>query len=434
MPANSSIHQEIETIWRNEGGRIVAATARLVRDLGIAEELAQDALLAAITHWPDSGLPEKPAAWLMTTAKHRALDHLRRSRTYLDKQQQLSADLEAQQAHVVPDIADAFAAEADDTFHDDLLRLLFTACHPCLSAEARTALTLKVIGGLSTAAIARAYLLPESTIAQRIVRAKRSLSDAAVAYELPAQDAIAPRLASVLEVIYLIFNEGYAASEGQEWLRTSLMEEALRLARLLAELLPAKANVHGLLALMELQASRNQARVNAAGEVILLQDQDRSLWDAMMIRRGLVALELSQTLGGSLGFYTLQAAIAACHAQATSVEETDWARIVSIYDVLMTYFPSPVIALNRALAVSKMQGPAAGLKLVDAIANDLPSNAPMLSYHWIAATRADLLSQMGQYAEARQAYLRAAQSTQNERERHHFRNQATLMTTKVPSI
>jgi RNA polymerase sigma factor (sigma-70 family) len=409
----SLTQQSLEAIWRIEGARIIAAVARLVRDIGLAEELAQDALVAALEHWPADGVPQNPAAWLMTTARNRALDHLRRARMLLEKHDQIGHELEAQEALIVPDFVDALDAARSDPIGDDLLRLIFTACHPVLSTEARVALTLKLLGGLSTAEIARACLVPEPTIAQRIVRAKRTLTEAHVPFELPQGDALRPRLGSVLEVIYLIFNEGYTATRGGEWMRPALTDEAVRLGRVLAGLAPGEAEVHGLVALMELQASRAGARVNASGRPILLPDQDRSRWDRLLIRRGLAALQRAESLGGTLGPYALQAAIAACHARASTHAETDWQRIVAIYDALAQVMPSPIVELNRAVAVSIAFGPAAGLEIVDSL---LP-HPQLARYHWLPSVRADLLAKLGRHEEARTEFERAAGLAQNGQER-----------------
>jgi RNA polymerase sigma factor (sigma-70 family) len=412
-PPSHAAHRAIEAIWRIEGAKIIAGVARMVRDIGLAEDLAQDALVSALGHWPTHGTPDNPGAWLMATAKNKALDYFRHAKMQLEKHEQIGLDLEAQEAGVVPDFVDALDAARSDEIGDDLLRLIFTACHPVLSAEARVALTLKLLGGLSTAEIARAYLLPEPTIAQRIVRAKRTLTEARVPFELPHGDALAPRLASVLEVVYLVFNEGYTATSGGDWMRPTLTHEALRLGRVLAELAPQEAEVHGLAALMELQASRALARVDAQGKPMLLADQDRSTWDRLLIRRGLAALERAQSLNGTLGPYALQAAIAACHARAHSVQDTDWARIVAIYDALAQVSPSPIVELNRAVAVGMAYGPAAALEIVDALAH----HPQLTNYHWLPSVRADLLVKLGKHGEARAEFERAADMTLNVRER-----------------
>jgi len=405
-------HRAIEAVWRIESARIIASLARMVC-VGLAEELAQDALVAALEHWPGAGVPDNPGAWLMATAKNRALDRLRRDGLQARKHEQIGHDLEAQQALVVPDFVDALGAAREDDIGDDLLRLIFTACHPVLSTDARVALTLRLLGGLTTDEIARAFLLPEPTIAQRIVRAKRTLAAARVPFEVPRADALAPRLASVLEVIYLVFNEGYAATVGGDWMRPALCEEALRLGRILAELTPNEPEVHGLVALMEIQASRTAARIDAAGRPVLLLDQNRARWDRLLIRRGLAALERAEALGGALGPYALQAAIAACHARANTAQQTDWARIAALYDALAELAPSPVVELNRAVAVGMAFGPAAGLEIVDALASE-PS---LENYHWLPSVRGDLLAKLGRLDEARVAFERAAALTRNARER-----------------
>lgn len=407
----------IDAIWRIEGAKIIAGVAHLVHDIGLAEDLAQDALVAALGHWPLHGTPDNPGAWLMATAKNRALDYFRHIKMQAAKHEQMGHDMEALQTLVVPDLVDALAMAQSDDISDDLLRLIFTACHPVLPAEARVALTLKLLGGLSTADIARAYLVPEPTMAQRIVRAKRTLTEARVPFELPQGDALAPRLASVLEVVYLIFNEGYTATSGSDWMRPGLTQEALRLGRVLAELAPLEAEVHGLIALMELQASRAAARVDASGKPVLLSDQDRSTWDRLLIGRGLAALAYAQQLvgtsGGSAGPYVLQAAIAACHASATTVQDTDWAGVVGIYDALAQVSPSPIVELNRAVAVSMAVGPAAALEIVDALMH----NPQLKNYHWLPSVRADLLSKLGRHKEARTTFEVAAVMTQNAQER-----------------
>ena len=408
MTANAT-HRAIDAVWRIESAKIIAGLARMLRDVGLAEELAQDALVAALETWPASGVPDNPGAWLMATAKHRALDVLRRRKLLDRKHQKLAYELELDQ-----ELANRQAEVAhEDEIGDDLLRLVFTACHPVLSPEARVALTLKLLGGLSTEEIARAFLVPEPTIAQRIVRAKRTLAEARVPFELPAGDALAPRLASVLEVIYLVFNEGYAATAGDHWMRPQLCEEALRLGRVLAGLAPQEPEVHGLVALMEIQASRARARVGPGGEPVLLLDQDRARWDRLLIGRGLAALERAEALGGALGRYALQAAIAACHARAATADDTDWGRIAALYDALAQIAPSPIVELNRAVAVAMAFGPAAGLDLVDALADE-----PTLEgYHLLSSVRGDLLAKLGRHAEAREAFERAASLTRNARER-----------------
>ena len=410
---HSATHQAIAAVWRIESAKIVAGVARMVRDVGLAEELAQDALVAALEHWPRDGVPDKPGAWLMATAKNRALDRLRRDKVLAGKLEQIGHDLEAQEALIVPDFVDALDAAREDEIGDDLLRLIFTACHPVLSTEARVALTLKLLGGLTTHEIARAYLVPEPTIAQRIVRAKRVLSEARVPYELPRGEALGQRLASVLEVVYLIFNEGYTATAGQDWMRPALCDEALRLGRMLAELAPGEPEVHGLVALMELQASRAAARLDASGRPVLLTDQDRGRWDRLLIRRGLAALERAEALGGSRGFYALQGAIAACHARAAAAQDTDWRGIATLYDALAQVAPSPVVELNRAVAVGMAFGPAAGLAIVDALRGE----KALQRYQWLPSVRGDLLAKLGRNAEARAEFERAAELAGNARER-----------------
>ena len=392
-----------------ESAKLIAGLARIVHDVGLAEDLAQDALVAALERWPQQGVPDNPGAWLMATAKHRSIDQLRRRAMLERKHDQLGYELEAQQEAAVPDLD----AAIDDHVGDDLLRLMFTACHPVLSTEARVALTLRLLGGLTTDEIARAFLAPEATIAQRIVRAKRTLSQSRVPFEVPRGSEFEARLASVLQVIYLVFNEGYSATAGDEWLRPALCEDALRLGRILAELVPSEPEVHGLVALMEIQASRSAARVAPDGEPVLLLEQDRARWDQLLIHRGLAALERAQALGDSRGSYTLQAAIAACHARARTAEETDWHRIAELYAELAELTRSPIVELNRAVAVSMAFGPALGLDLVDAL-RDEPSLA---GYHLLPAVRADLLTKLGRPKEARSELERAASLTRNERER-----------------
>ena len=401
-------HRAIEAVWRIESARLIAGLARLVRDISVAEELAQDALVVALERWPESGVPDNPGAWLMAAAKHRALDALRR-RTMLErKHEEIARELEALE-RTAPD----FDAALDDDIGDDLLRLIFTACHPLLSTEARVALTLRLLGGLTTAEIARAFLTPEPTIAQRITRAKRTLSEARVPFEVPRGAELEARLSSVLEVVYLIFNEGYAATEGSDWMRPALCEEALRLGRVLAELSPREPEVHGLVALMEIQASRLRARVGPEGEAVLLLDQNRARWDWLLIGRGLAALERAERLGGEPGPYVLQASIAACHARARVAGETDWARIAALYGELGRLVRSPVVELNRAVAVSMAEGPAAGLAIADA----LRSEPALKSYHLLPAVRGDLLARLGRDEEARAEFERAASLTRNARER-----------------
>lgn len=402
-------HRAIEAVWRIESARIIAGLARIVRDVGLAEELAQDALVAALQQWPESGIPDNPGAWLMASAKHRAIDHFRRNKRLERKHEELGRELQAQQELAVPD----FNAALDDNVGDDLLRLVFISCHPVLSTEARVALTLRLLGGLTTDEIARAFLVPEPTIAQRIVRAKRTLSDAGVPFEVPRGAELAARLSSVLEVVYLIFNEGYSATAGDDWMRPALCEDALRLGRILAELAPKEREVHGLVALMEIQSSRSRARVSSSGEPILLLDQNRAQWDQLLIRRGLVALERAERLGGTQGSYALQAAIAACHARAVLPEETDWACIVGLYDALAQLAPSPIVELNRAVAVAMAFGPAAGLELVDV----LTAEPSLAGYHLLPSVRGDLLKKLGREDEARSEFERAAALTRNSRER-----------------
>ena len=398
----------IETVWKMESAKVIAGLARIVRDVGIAEDLAQDALLAALEQWPSSGVPRNPGAWLMAAAKHRAIDHFRRHKMLERKHQELGYELETHQ-ETVPDLD----AALDDDVGDDMLRLVFTACHPVLSTEARVALTLRLLGGLTTTEIARAFLVSEPTIAQRIVRAKRTLADAQVPFEVPRGAELAERLSSVLEVIYLIFNEGYSATAGDDWMRPGLCEDALRLGRILAELAPSEPEVHGLVGLMEIQASRAAARTRASGEPILLLEQDRGRWDQLLIRRGLAAIERAERLGGTRGPYLLQASIAACHGRARTAGETDWARIVALYGELARLMPSPVVELNRAVAVSMASGPAAGLDLVDALASE-----PVLkNYHLLPSVRGDLLVKLGRLDEARPEFERAASLTKNSRER-----------------
>ncbi|MGV2292747.1 RNA polymerase sigma factor [Trinickia sp. YCB016] len=409
----AATQKAIEAVWRIESSRVIAHVARVVRDVGLAEELAQDAFVAALEHWPTDGVPDNPGAWLMSTAKNRALDKLRLDALHARKHEELGRELDALETHIVPDFVDSLDAARADDIGDDLLRLIFTACHPVLSTDARVALTLRLLGGLTTDEIARAFLVPEPTIAQRIVRAKRTLRAAGVPFEVPQKEARAARLASVLEVIYLIFNEGYSATAGDDWMRPALCDEALRVGRILAELAHDESEVHGLVALMEIQASRTHARVDADGQPVLLADQDRSRWDPLLIRRGLAALERSRALGGALGPYALQAALAACHARARSAEETDWAHIVALYDALAQISPSPVVELNRAVALSMAFGPAAGLEIVDAlIAEPLLAN-----YHWLPSVRGDLLAKLGRMDEARAEFERAAAMTRNTKER-----------------
>jgi RNA polymerase sigma factor (sigma-70 family) len=421
---HSATHQAIAAVWRIESAKIVASVARMVRDIGVAEELAQDALVAALEHWPTDGVPDKPAAWLMTTAKHRALDRLRHHKMQSQKLEEIGHDLEAQEALVMPDFVDALDAARQDDIGDDLLRLMFTACHPVLPAEARVALTLKLLGGLSTHEIARGFLVPEPTIAQRIVRAKRCLLEAQVPFEVPHGTALGERLASVLEVVYLIFNEGYTASVGEDWMRPALLDEALRLGRMLAELAPDEGEAHGLAALMELQASRMPARVDAEGRPVLLLDQDRARWDHLLIRRGLAAFAraeaLSRRRGESLGAYALQAAIAAFHARARTAAQTDWQGIAALYDALAQVSPSPVVELNRAVAVGMAFGPAAGLEIIEQLA----AEKSLQNYQWLPSVRGDLLAKLGRMDEARAQFERAAALASNLRERELMRGRA----------
>ncbi|MFL5820447.1 MAG: RNA polymerase sigma factor [Solirubrobacteraceae bacterium] len=406
--AASDAHRAIEAVWRIESPRLIAGLARVVRDVGLAEDLAQDALIAALEQWPESGVPDNPGAWLMGTGRHRAIDWMRRNKVLERKQEELGREIEIQQASAESDLD----AALDDDIGDDLLSLIFIACHPVLSTEARIALTLRLVGALSTAEIARAFLVSEATVAQRIVRAKRTLAEARVPFEVPSGTERETRLSSVLEVIYAIFNEGYAASAGDDWMRPALCEDALRLARILAGLAPEEPEVHGLVALMEIQASRLRARTGASGEPILLLDQDRSRWDQLLIRRGLAALERAQQLAGALGPYTLQAAIAACHARALRPQDTDWERIVALYDALAQLTPSPVVELNRAVAVAMAFGPAAGLQLVDG----LSSERSLERYHLLPSVRGDLLAKLDRFDEARQELERAASLTRNQPE------------------
>ena len=402
----TATQRTIDAVWRIESARLIAGLARIVRDVGLAEDLAQDALVAALETWPQSGVPDNPGAWLMATAKHRAIDALRRGATLERKQQELVRELEVALA------TETRPLEVDDVA-DDLLRLVFTCCHPVLSTEARIALTLRLLGGLTTPEIARAFLVSEATVAQRIVRAKRTLAEAHVPFEVPSGDELAPRLSSVLEVIYLVFNEGYSATAGDDWTRQDLCDEALRLGRVLAELAPREPEVHGLVALMEIQASRLRARTSPRGKPVLLLDQDRARWDQLLIRRGLAALERAEELGGGFGPYTLQAAIAACHARALTAEATDWERIAALYDALAQLAPSPVVELNRAVAVAMAFGPAAGLEVVDAL-RDEPT---LQGYHLLPSVRGDLLAKLGRTDEARAELKHAAELTRNERER-----------------
>ncbi|ANH70039.1 RNA polymerase sigma factor [Mitsuaria sp. 7] len=413
-------HRAITTVWRQESAKIIGALSRLTRDVPLAEELAQDALVAALETWPRQGLPDKPAAWLMTTAKHRALDRLRHVKLSGDKLEQLGHELDAREAMIVPDFVDSLDDDrAAREIGDDVLRLMFCACHPVLSLEARVALTLKMVAGLTTGEIARAYLQSEPTVAQRLVRAKRTLGEANIPFELPRGEALTERLSAVLEVLYLIFNEGYAATSGERWIRQDLCDEALRLTRMLVKLAPREGEVLGLLALMELQSSRAAARVDAQGQPVLLLEQDRSTWDAASIERGLTALEAADRLaaelndGQGLGPYALQAAIAACHARARRAEDTEWPRIAALYEALSVRQPSPVVELNRAVALSMAFGPAVGLEIVDRLMEE----PALKQYHWLPSVRADLLSKLGRNAEAKEEFERAAAMTGNEREK-----------------
>ena len=405
----------VEAVWRIESARLIAGLARIVGDVGVAEELAQDALVAALEQWPESGVPEKPGAWLMGTAKHRAIDLIRRNQRLGRKYEELVHELMAQELEA-PDVE----AAVDDEIGDDLLRLVFTACHPVLSTEARVALTLRLLGGLTSEEIARAFLVPVATVQQRIVRAKRTLTEAHVPFELPPTPELAERLASVLEVVYLIFNEGYAATAGDDWMRPGLCEDALRLGRILAGLVPDEPEVHGLVALMEIQSSRSRARKGPSGEMVLLLDQDRGRWDQLLIRRGLAALQRAEDRGGAFGPYALQAAIAACHARARRGEDTDWKRIAALYDALAELAPSPVVELNRAVAVAMAFGPAAGLEIVDSLATEPALGA----YHLLPSVRGDLLAKLGRHGEARAEFERAASLTRNEPERRLLQKRA----------
>jgi RNA polymerase sigma factor (sigma-70 family) len=405
----SAAHRAITAVWRIESARLIAGLARIVRDVGLAEELAQDALVAALERWPEAGVPENPGAWLMATAKHRAIDELRRKKRLDRKHEELGHELDARAEAAAPDLE----AAIDDDVGDDLLRLVFTACHPVLSPEARVALTLRLLGGLTTEEIARAFLVPEPTVAQRIVRAKRTLADEKIPFEVPRADALAARLSSVLEVVYLVFNEGYSATAGDDWMRPALCDDALRLGRILAGLMPDEAEVHGLVALMEIQASRARARVGPNGEPVLLLEQNRALWDYVLIGRGLAALERAEALGGARGAYALQAAIAACHARARTADETDWTRIAALYAALSQLTASPVVELNRAVAIGMAFGPAAGLAIADALA----AEGTLDGYHLLSTVRGDLLAKLGRFEEARGELERAASLTKNTRER-----------------
>jgi RNA polymerase sigma-70 factor, ECF subfamily len=418
----SDVSKTIEAVWKIESTRLIAGIARVTRDIGIAEELAQDALVAALERWPEEGIPENPAAWLMIAAKRRAIDSLRRGQMLVQKHEEIARELQVQQQR----LGEAMDQALDQVIDDDVLRLIFIACHPVLAVEGRIALTLRLIGGLTTAEIARAFLVPEKTIGQRIFRTKKTLSEAHVPFETPRGDELRRRVNSVLSVVYLIFNEGYTATSGEEWMRAALCDEALRLGRMLAQLLPGESEVHALLSLMELNASRTAARRGSNGEAVLLPDQDRSLWDNAQIQRGMSALEHAQRLGGGAENYALQAAIAACHMQARTAEETDWERIVLLYDALMQTTPSPIVALNRAVAVGMAQGPAAGLDALDAIATPA-ADSVLAGYHLLHSVRGDLLMKMGRLPEAREEIARAIAMTQNLREQE-------LLTEKLKQI
>ena len=414
-------HRAIDAVWRIESARLIAGLARIVRDVGVAEELAQDALVVALERWPESGVPDNPGAWLMATAKNRAIDHFRRSKLLERKHEELGRELKSQQDVAM---ANFDIANLDHDIEDDLLRLVFVSCHPVLSTEGRVSLTLRLLGGLTTQEIARAFLVPEPTVAQRIVRAKRTLTEARVPFEVPRGPDLAARLSSVLEVVYLIFNEGYSATAGEDWMRPALCEDALRLGRILAGLVPNVPEVHGLVALMEIQASRSHARVGPKGEPILLLDQDRTRWDHVLIRRGLAALQRAEELGGGLGPYALQAAIAACHARARTAAETDWERIAALYGALAQLMPSPIVELNRAVAVAMAFGPAEGLEIIDAIASE-PS---LMAYHLLPSVRGDFLFKLGRFTEALAEFQRAASLTHNIREREFLLGRAQACT------
>jgi len=422
----SDVHKTIEAVWRIESTRLVAAIARVTRDIGIAEELAQDALVAALERWPEEGIPENPAPWLMTAAKRRAIDSLRRGQVLVRKHEEIARELQAQQQR----LGKAMDRALDQVIDDDVLRLIFTACHPVLAVEGRVALTLRLIGGLTTAEIARAFLVPEKTMGQRIFRAKKTLSEAHVPFETPRGDELRRRVNSVLSVVYLIFNEGHTATAGEEWMRAALCDEALRLGRMLVQLLPGEPEVHALLALMELNASRTAARRRSNGEAVLLPDQNRSLWDNAQIQRGMAALEDAQRLGGGANYYALQAAIAACHMRARTAEETDWERIVLLYDALMQTAPSPIVALNRAVAVGMAQGPASGLDALDGLTT---TDSALAGYHLLHSVRGDLLMKMGRFSEAREEIERAIDMTQNLRERELLTERLKQIKKAAPS-
>jgi len=424
--AASATHAAIDAVWRIESAKVIAGVARMVRDVGLAEELAQDALLAALETWPRTGVPDNPGAWLMAAAKNRALDHFRRDKLLERKHEELAGEMELEQEIAAADHEAALIERMDDDIGDDLLRLVFVACHPVLSTEARVALTLRLLAGLTTDEIARAFLVPEPTIAQRIVRAKRTLAETRVPFEVPRKEDLAARLSSVLEVIYLVFNEGYSATAGEDWMRPALCEEALRLGRIVAELVPKEPEAHGLVALLEIQASRSGARVSASREPVLLLDQDRARWDHLLVRRGLAALERAEQLDGRLGSYALQAAIAACHARARTAAETDWVRMAALYDALAQLAPSPVVELNRAVAVAMAFGPAEGLAIVDA----LVSEPALRGYHLLPAVRGDFLAKLGRHDEARAEFERAASLTRNMRERKLLLDRASASSHK----
>ncbi|WP_026076175.1 RNA polymerase sigma factor [Noviherbaspirillum massiliense] len=427
--AASPAHRVVEAVWRIESAKIIAGLARILRDVGLAEELAQDALVTALEQWPQSGIPDNPGAWLMAAAKHRAIDYLRRKKLLERKHEELGRELEVQHELAEADLAEAIERSIGKDIGDDLLRLMFVACHPVLSSEAQVALTLRLLGGLTTQEIARAFLVSEPTVAQRIVRAKKTLADARVPFEIPRAGELAARLSSVLGVIYLIFNEGYAATAGNAWTRPALCEEALRLGRILAELMPQEPEVHGLIALMEIQASRLGARTGPDGEPILLLDQNRARWDHLLIRRGLAALKRAQTLDANPGSYVLQAAIAACHARARTAEETDWKRIADLYDALAGIAPSPVVELNRAVAVGMAHGPAAGLEILEGLAAD----RQLRHYHLLPSVRGDFLARLGRHDEARAEFERAAALTHNARERELLLKRAQACISSPPT-
>ncbi|WP_219416903.1 RNA polymerase sigma factor [Pseudonocardia nigra] len=425
MSTPDAARRAVEAVWRIESAKLVAGLARLTQDVGLAEEMAQEALVAALERWPETGIPPNPAGWLMATAKNRAIDEHRRRQTLQRKAGAIGRDVDVRQEVMEDEVDEAL----DDHIGDDVLRLLFTACHPALSLESRVALTLRCLGGLATDEIARAFLVPEATAAQRIVRAKRTLAQQGVGFALPTPEEMAERLAAVLEVVYLIFNEGYSATAGGDWTRPALCQEALRLGRVLAGLVPAEPEVHGLLALMEIQASRLPARTGADGQAVLLPDQDRRLWDRLLVRRGLAALARAESLPAPIGPYTLQAGIAACHARAATAEDTDWGRIAALYDVLGGLWPTPVVELNRAVAVGMAQGPAAGL----AIADRLAAAGALAAYPQLPAVRGDLLARLGRRAEAREAFAHAAELTRNERERAVYRARAAEQDADAPA-